>query len=265
MTSMGPAAAMVCAFALFAAIGWGFEGCVAGFGTALIDYRIGIAIRQLTAGVLEAAVIFPVLTAIGSDGSALPAMTHADLMSSALPIFALSGLFAMPAYSFWYKGNSMCGAALGMACNCMYAFWAPLFMWLLLGVAGIGGMPQNYPPLSPAQWIGAGVMVAGIFCIAWGATVERTQSKGRSRGPAPRTPGAQGGPYPTRREAPACKIRDCPVACRRNCSQCWRCRPRAHPTIWTAPAVGEGRRKRRIGDEQGERLALYCHRRCCRA
>ena len=148
MTSMGPAAAMACAFALFAAIGWGFEGCVAGFGTALIDYRIGIAIRQLTAGVLEAAVIFPVLTAIGSDGSALPAMTHADLMSSALPIFALSGLFAMPAYSFWYKGNSMCGTALGMACNGMYAFWTPLFMWLLLGVAGIGGAPQNYPPLS---------------------------------------------------------------------------------------------------------------------
>lgn len=177
-TSMGPAAAMACAFALFAAIGWGFEGCVAGFGTALIDYRIGITIRQLTAGVLEAAVIFPVLTAIGGDGSALPAMTHAALMSPALPIFALPGLFAMPAYSFWYKGNSMCGAALGMACNCMYAFWAPLFMWLLLGVAGIGGMPQNYPPLSPAQWIGAGVMVAGISCIAWGQQSNGPNQKG---------------------------------------------------------------------------------------
>ena len=59
LSSMGAGAAMGCAFALLAAIGWGFEGCVAGFGTALIDYRIGIAIRQLTAGILEAAVLFP--------------------------------------------------------------------------------------------------------------------------------------------------------------------------------------------------------------
>lgn len=178
VTSMGPAATMACAFALLAAIGWGFEGCVAGFGTALIDYRIGIAIRQLTAGVLEAVVLFPMLAAIGGDGSALPAVVRAALISPALPIFALSGLFAMPAYSFWYKGNSMCGAALGMACNGMYAFWAPLFMWLLLGVAGIGGAPQNYPPLSPAQWIGAGIMVAGIFCIAWGQRSSAADQKG---------------------------------------------------------------------------------------
>ncbi len=62
----------------------------------------------------------------------------------------------------------MCGAALGMACNGMYAFWTPLFMWLLLGVTGIGGAPQNYPPLSAAQWAGAIIMVAGIFLIAMG-------------------------------------------------------------------------------------------------
>ena len=65
-------------------------------------------------------------------------------------------------------GRIMCGAALGMVCNGMYAFWTPLFMWLLLGVAGIGGAPQNYPPLSAAQWAGAIIMVAGIFLIAMG-------------------------------------------------------------------------------------------------
>lgn len=168
LSSMGANAAMGCAFALLAAIGWGFEGCVAGFGTALIDYRIGIAIRQLTAGTLEAAVLFPALAAIGGDAASLPTLTAAALASPAMPMFALSGLFAMPAYSFWYKGNSMCGAALGMACNGMYAFWTPLFMWLLLGVAGIGGAPQNYPPLSMAQWAGAIIMVVGIFLIAMG-------------------------------------------------------------------------------------------------
>ncbi len=187
VTSMGPAAAMACAFALLAAIGWGFEGCVAGFGTALIDYRIGIAIRQLTAGALEAAVLFPMLTAIGGDGSALPAVARAALMSPALPIFALSGLFAMPAYSLWYKGNSMCGAALGMACNGMYAFWAPLFMWLLLGIAGIGGMPQNYPPLSPAQWIARASWLRAYFSSHGGNTrtdpIKRAKSKPSNKRP----------------------------------------------------------------------------------
>lgn len=60
----------------------------------------------------------------------------------------------------------MCGTALGMACNGMYAFWGPLFIWVIMGVLGIGGMAADYPPLTAAQWIGAIIMVAGIFCIA---------------------------------------------------------------------------------------------------
>ena len=35
-----------------------------------------------------------------------------------------------------------------------------------LGVLNIGGMAADYPPLAPMQWVGALVMVAGIFCIA---------------------------------------------------------------------------------------------------
>ena len=46
-------------------------------------------------------------------------------------------------------------------------------MWLLLGVAGIGGAPQNYPPLSAAQWVGAIIMVAGVFLIAMAQRSER--------------------------------------------------------------------------------------------
>ena len=60
----------------------------------------------------------------------------------------------------------MCGAALGMACNGMYAFWGPLFIWIIMGVLNIGGMAADYPPLAPAQWVGAVIMVVGIFFIA---------------------------------------------------------------------------------------------------
>lgn len=163
---MGPDALSGCVFAFLAAFGWGFEGCVAGFGTISIDYRIGIAIRQVTAGLLELLIAFPVLAIMGGGIESVPELLGAAITSPALLIFAISGLFAMPAYSFWYQGNSMCGTALGMACNGMYAFWEPLFIWIILGVLNIGDMSADYPPLTSAQWIGAIVMVIGIFCIA---------------------------------------------------------------------------------------------------
>lgn len=164
--SMGPEALMGCAFALLAAFGWGFEGCVAGFGTALIEYRIGIAIRQTTAGLLELFIVFPALMLLSGDSVGICELLGAAVLSPSLAIFVVSGLFAMPAYSFWYKGNSMCGAALGMACNGMYAFWGPFFIWIFMGVLGIGGISASYPPLSMVQWAGALIMVAGIFLIA---------------------------------------------------------------------------------------------------
>ncbi len=164
--AMGGEAALGCLFAFVAAFGWGFEGCVAGFGTILIDYRIGIAIRETTAGILELLVLFPLLAAIGGDIAAVPDIAAAAFSSPALLIFVVSGFFTMPAYSFWYKGNSMCGAALGMACNGMYAFWGPFFIWIIMGVLNLGGLAASYPPLEPVQWAGALVMVVGIFCIA---------------------------------------------------------------------------------------------------
>lgn len=164
--SIGPEAMIGCAFAFVAAAGWGFEGCVAGFGTILIDYRIGIAIRQMTAGILELFILFPLFMIAGGGLDLFPAVTSAAVMHPGIAIFAISGFFAMPAFSFWYKGNSMCGTALGMACNGMYAFWGPFFIWVILGLLNIGGMSADYPSLSAIQWAGALIMVAGIFCIA---------------------------------------------------------------------------------------------------
>ena len=166
LSAIGPEALVGCFFAFLAAFGWGFEGCVAGFGTILIDYRIGIAIRQVTAGVLELFVVFPILAVVGGGFEMLGSIAGAALTSPAMLIFLISGFFAMPAFSFWYKGNSMCGAALGMACNGMYAFWGPLFIWVILGALNIGGMAADYPPLSAIQWVGALIMIVGIFLIA---------------------------------------------------------------------------------------------------
>lgn len=197
LVSVGPQVLVACLFAFLAAFGWGFEGCVAGFGTVLVDYREGIAIRQTTAGVLELFVVFPVLAAIGDGWAMVPNLLGAALGDASVLVFAVSGLFAMPAYSFWYKGNSMCGTALGMACNGMYAFWGPFFIWLFLGVLDLGGMSASYPPLSATQWLGAVVMVVGIFVIAvspsrWfgrGGDADRADSPSAAQQGGPGVPG----------------------------------------------------------------------------
>jgi endonuclease/exonuclease/phosphatase (EEP) superfamily protein YafD len=79
-----------------------------------------------------------------------------------MPLFIVSGFFALFAFSLWYKGNSMCGTALGMASNGMYSFWGPFFCWIILGVfckmEGWG--------LPPIAWVAAILMAFGIMLIA---------------------------------------------------------------------------------------------------
>ena len=35
-----------------------------------------------------------------------------------------------------------------------------------MGVLDLGGVAADFPPLAPIQWVGALIMVVGIFCIA---------------------------------------------------------------------------------------------------
>lgn len=149
--------------AFIAALGWGFEGCVAGYGTSMIDSEIGITIRQTVSGLSNLIILLPVLGLMAgsvklSTGLAVQAFTSGPSMIW----FAVSGLCAFVSYMFWYRGNSMCGAALGMACNGTYSFWGPFCCWIILGVfAGLEGWS-----LPPIAWIAAILMVVGILVIS---------------------------------------------------------------------------------------------------
>lgn len=156
-------AVLGCAIAFVAALGWAVEGTVAGVSTAVVDFQVGIAIRQATSGMVNLAVVFPLVCLVGGDLGLAPHLVQAALTSaSAMPFFLVSGLFAVGAYGLWYKGNSMCGTALGMACNGAYSFWVPFFCWLVLGV--VFGQPGWAPP--PIVWTAAVVMAVGIVVIA---------------------------------------------------------------------------------------------------
>jgi len=150
--------------AFIAALGWGFEGCVAGYGTSMIDSEIGITIRQATSGLSNLIILVPVFGMIFGDGIKFSTdlVVQAFTSGPAMIWFALSGLCAFVSYMSWYNGNSMCGAALGMACNGTYSFWGPFCCWIILGV--IGGMDGWALP--PIVWISAVLMMFGILVIA---------------------------------------------------------------------------------------------------
>ena len=159
-----PGMAIGLALALVAAFGWGVEGCIAGFGTSMIDSQIGITIRQCTCGLSNLVIMVPVLTLVagGSLGESFSYVGQAVTNMPSSVFFLVSGFFAYVSFSTWYKGNSMCGAALGMALNGTYTFFSPFFTWIILGIVmGIDGYA-----LAPIAWVAAIVMMIGIFVIA---------------------------------------------------------------------------------------------------
>ena len=150
--------------ALIAAFGWGLEGCVAGYGTSMIDYEIGITIRQFTSGLSNFIILIPLfgLLTDGGLGFTFDSIGKAVTDAEAMPWFIVSAFFAVFAFSLWYKGNSMCGAALGMACNGAFSFWTPLFCWLIPGIfLGTFGAP-----IPVIGWFAAVLMAFGILVIA---------------------------------------------------------------------------------------------------
>lgn len=150
--------------AFIAAFGWGLEGCIAGYSTAMVDAQVGITIRQFVSGFSNLMIVLPLLSVAGGEGVgyAWQLLRQALGDGASLSAFAASGFFAMFAYSLWYKGNSMCGAALGMAVSGTYSFWGPFFCWLLLGLV----CGQDGWAIPPIGWAAAVVMVIGIFVIA---------------------------------------------------------------------------------------------------
>lgn len=164
-TSLGedvrPGLAVGLLFGFLAALCWGIEGCVCGYGTSMIDPEIGITIRQVTSGTTNLLILVPLFGFIsGVDTFDMVRTAFTD--SASIRWFIVAGLCAYVTFMFWYRGNSMCGAALGMSCNGTFSFWGPFCCWLVLGIA-FNRDGWNLPPIA---WAAALVMVVGIFTIA---------------------------------------------------------------------------------------------------
>jgi drug/metabolite transporter (DMT)-like permease len=149
--------------ALIAALAWGFEGCVAGYGTAMIDPEIGICIRQVTSGIANLFILVPIFGIMaGGINISTNLVLQAFTSGPAMIWFAISGFLSFVTFMTWYAGNSMCGAGLGTAANGTYSFFGPLFCLLLLGVyGGLDGWA-----LPSIAWVGAVIMMFGILTIS---------------------------------------------------------------------------------------------------
>lgn len=150
--------------AFVAAVGWGVEGCVAGYATSMVDYEIGITIRQITSGLTNLIILVPLFGMLsgGDLGFTLGMLSSAVTDHSAMLWLAVSGFLSVYCYNLWYKGNSMTGTALGMACNATYSFFSPLCAWLILGLI----VGQEGWALAPIAWAAAVVMSFGILVMA---------------------------------------------------------------------------------------------------
>lgn len=147
-----------------AALGWGIEGAVGGYACSMVDYEVAIVIRQCTSGLVNGVILVSFLSLIGGDGigSGLALVGQALVDTPSIWMFVIGGVFASFSFKFWYKGASMCGAALGMGCNGTYAFWGPFWCWIVIGL-----IFKNPDYTIPWQgWVGALIMVAGIVILA---------------------------------------------------------------------------------------------------
>lgn len=149
---------------LLAALGWGIEGAVGGYACCIADYEVAIIIRQVTSGLSNGIILIPIMYALGSNGAGRGYSTLFSCLTDGPSIwmFFIAGMFASFSFKFWYKGASMCGAALGMGCNGAYAFWGPFWCYIVLGL--IFGWDGYAIPWQ--GWVGAVVMVIGIVILA---------------------------------------------------------------------------------------------------
>lgn len=148
---------------IIAALGWGIEGCVAGYASTMVDSDIGICIRQTTSGLTNLLIIVPLLGVIsGEMGISYSLLFQALTSAPAMIWFVFSGLGAFFGFSLWYKGNSMCGTGLGAACNGTFSFFGPFFCFLFLGV--LDG--QEGWSLGINVWLAVILMVFGILVIS---------------------------------------------------------------------------------------------------
>jgi len=136
-------------FALIAAAGWGIEGMLAAYGSAVLDTKATINLRYIASTVIFIVILLPLI------GGTLEFFLLFTQVRGML-LLIIAALFAGMSFLQWYKGNAMCGVAKGAALNGTYPLWTILFTMLVTLDFSI----------TPMVAIGAIVIVLGATIVS---------------------------------------------------------------------------------------------------
>lgn len=114
---------------LMAAIGWGFEGVVAGKALDLTEPDIGLHLRFIFEGIFWILVLIVLLIA---GAPMLDTLSGLLEPTSFLMVLLIGFSFAW-CYVTWYKSFPMIGVARGQAIGSLYAACAVIFLTIFLG------------------------------------------------------------------------------------------------------------------------------------
>lgn len=125
----GSNALLGCIGGVMAAVGWGFEGVVAGKALDLCEPDIGLHLRFC----FEALYWIIILLIIAATGIPIFATLSMMLHPVTLFVFLLLGLSFAWCYVSWYKSFPFLGVARGQAIGSLYAACAVIFLTIFLG------------------------------------------------------------------------------------------------------------------------------------
>ena len=148
-------------FALIAALGWGIEGMLAAYGSAVLDTKATINLRYIASSIVFIFILLPLIGGISELIGLLPQV-------SGMLMLAIAAGFAGLSFLQWYKGNSMCGVAKGAALNGTYPLWTIVFTMLV----------TLDPTITPMVAIGAVVIVVGATIVSLGGGGSEVKNNG---------------------------------------------------------------------------------------
>jgi len=154
-----------CIGGIMAAVGWGFEGAVAGKALDLTEPDIGLHLRFI----FEALFWIIVLVVIALTGIPIFATIGTIFEPTTFILVLMIGFSFAWCYVTWYKSFPMIGVARGQAIGSLYAACGVIFLCIFLGPASALGYTED------SMWTIIGFTIAGLIICLIGSFLLATE------------------------------------------------------------------------------------------
>ena len=155
---------------LIAAVGWGFEGTIAAYGTPMIDPKIAVNIRFLTTSAVMLCLVLGVFTVMPDTATGLTGVdVFVDTIATGTVVLAMiTGLCVSISYICWYRANNLIGVGRGMALNSTYSAWTPIISMIIILPTSAAGYFAYQAELGtlPFIAIGAVCVLIGVIIVS---------------------------------------------------------------------------------------------------